>query len=138
MLAPVPGEVELVVAADGARLRVSGEWTLAHHAALAERVRALSARMGAVQLAQVDVGGIAALDTAGAQLLHGLLGGERVAALVADDDDALPRERRALLKAVADPATASAVGPTLASMAVSLLMVAVLYFRPQGLLGGGR
>ena len=38
-----------------------------------------------------------------------------------------------LLKAVADPATASAVGPTLASMAVSLLMVAVLYFRPQGL-----
>ena len=101
MPAPVPGEVELVAAADGARLRVSGEWTLAHHAALAERVRALSARMGAAQLAQVDVGGIAALDTAGAQLLHGLLGAERVAALVADDD-ALPRERRALLKAVAD------------------------------------
>lgn len=38
-----------------------------------------------------------------------------------------------LLKAVSDPATANSVGPTLASMAVSLLMVAVLYFRPQGL-----
>jgi phospholipid/cholesterol/gamma-HCH transport system permease protein len=113
MPAPGPGEVELVAAADGARLRVSGEWTLAHHAALAERVRALSARMGGVQLAQVDVGGIAALDTAGAQLLHGLLGAERVAALVADDD-ALPRERRALLKAVAD-ALAEPAAPAAAS-----------------------
>lgn len=37
------------------------------------------------------------------------------------------------LRAVVDPATASTLGPTLASMLVSLLMVAVLYFRPTGL-----
>lgn len=133
MLAPVPGEVELVVAADGARLRVSGEWTLAHHAVLAERVRALSARMGAVQLAQVDVGGIAALDTAGAQLLHGLLGGERVAALVADDD-ALPRERRALLKAVADAlaepaAAAAAAGYALGDVLAHVGQTMVVFWR---------
>lgn len=37
------------------------------------------------------------------------------------------------LRNVVDSATASTLGPTLASMAVSLLMVAVLYFRPTGL-----
>mgnify|MGYP006187755179 CR=1 FL=1 len=101
MPASGPGEVALVAAEGSARLYVRGEWTLAHHAALAERVRALSAQAGAAQAATVDVGGLAALDTAGARLLHALLGAERVAALLADDT-ALPRERRALLKAVAD------------------------------------
>ncbi len=37
------------------------------------------------------------------------------------------------LRAVVDPATASTLGPTMASLLVSLLMVAVLYFRPTGL-----
>jgi branched-chain amino acid transport system permease protein len=37
------------------------------------------------------------------------------------------------LRLIADPAVASSVGPTLASMLVSLLMVSVLYYRPQGL-----
>lgn len=37
------------------------------------------------------------------------------------------------LKLVVDGATAATLGPTLASMMVSLLMVAVLFFRPQGL-----
>jgi phospholipid/cholesterol/gamma-HCH transport system permease protein len=99
--APGPGEAELVAAEGGARLSVRGEWTLAHHAALAEHVRALSAQVGAAQVATVDVEGLAALDTAGARLLHTLLGAERVGALLADET-ALPRERRALLKAVAD------------------------------------
>lgn len=101
MPASGPGEVALVAAEGGARLCVRGEWTLAHHAALAERVRVLSAQAGAGEAATVDVGGLAALDTAGARLLYGLLGPERVATLLADDT-ALPRERRALLKAVAD------------------------------------
>ena len=106
MPASGPGEVALVAAEGGARLCVRGEWTLAHHAALVERVRALSAQAGgaqagAAQAATVDVDGLAALDTAGARLLHALLGPERIAALLADET-ALPRERRALLKAVAD------------------------------------
>ncbi len=37
------------------------------------------------------------------------------------------------LKLVTDSATAATLGPTLASMLVSLLMVCVLFFRPQGL-----
>ena len=101
MPASGPGEVALVAAEGGARLCVRGEWTLAHHAALVERVRALSAQAGAGEAATVDVDGLAALDTAGARLLHALLGPERIAALLADET-ALPRERRALLKAVAD------------------------------------
>ena len=101
MPASGPGEIEFVATEGGARLCVRGEWTLAHHATLAERVRALSAQAGAGEAATVDVDGLAALDTAGARLLHALLGAERIAALLADDT-ALPRERRALLKAVAD------------------------------------
>ena len=101
MPASGPGEIELVATEGGARLCVRGEWTLAHHATLAERVRALSAQAGAGEAAAVDVDGLAALDTAGARLLHALLGAERIAALLADET-ALPRERRALLKAVAD------------------------------------
>jgi phospholipid/cholesterol/gamma-HCH transport system permease protein len=99
--APGPGEVELIATEGGARVSIRGEWTLAHHAALAARVRSLSAQLRATQVAAVDVGGLAALDTAGARLLHALLGAERVAVLLADDT-ALPRERRALLRAVAD------------------------------------
>ena len=101
MPASGPGEIEFVATEGGARLCVRGEWTLAHHGTLAERVRALSAQAGAGEAATVDVDGLAALDTAGARLLHALLGPERIAALLADDT-ALPRERRALLKAVAD------------------------------------
>ena len=37
------------------------------------------------------------------------------------------------LRTVLDSATAASLGPTLASMSVSLLMVAVLFFRPTGL-----
>lgn len=69
--------------------------------------------MRAAALAKVDVTGIAALDTAGARLLHTLLGAERVAALLADET-ALPRERHALLKAVTnalvEPAAPAAHG----------------------------
>ena len=101
MPASGPGEIEVGAAEGGARLCVRGEWTLAHHGTLAERVRALSAQAGAGEAATVDVDGLAALDTAGARLLHALLGPERIAALLADET-ALPRERRALLKAVAD------------------------------------
>ena len=44
MPASGPGEIEFVATEGGARLCVRGEWTLAHHATLAARVRALSAQ----------------------------------------------------------------------------------------------
>ena len=101
-----PGDVELVSDAAGARLRLSGDWTLAHHAALEARLATLGAQVAADL--PVDVGALGALDTAGARLLHRLLGPARVAALLADHGP-LPRERRALLKAVADALAAPAV-----------------------------
>jgi len=93
------GAAELAAMERGAVLRVSGDWTLAHHGALNARLAALDGRLDAAT--RVELGGLGALDTAGAQQLYALLGAERVTALLADDD-ALPRERRALLKAVAD------------------------------------
>ncbi len=97
--APRPGDAELVIADDGALLRVSGDWTLAHHAALRARGAGLHTRLDAAT--RLDLSQLGALDTAGAGLLHALLGAERVAALLADPG-ALPSERRALLKAVAE------------------------------------
>jgi phospholipid/cholesterol/gamma-HCH transport system permease protein len=93
------GAAELAAMERGAVLRVSGDWTLAHHGALNAQLAALDGRLDAAT--RVELGGLGALDTAGAQQLYALLGAERVTALLADDD-ALPRERRALLKAVAD------------------------------------
>jgi phospholipid/cholesterol/gamma-HCH transport system permease protein len=102
------GDLEVAAEAGGALLRVRGDWTLEHHAALSARVARVRGQAEAAQ--GVDVSGLSALDTAGARLLHALLGRERVAALLADEA-ALPRERRALLKAVADalaePATST-------------------------------
>ncbi|HAF56368.1 MAG TPA: ABC transporter permease [Thauera sp.] len=93
------GDLEVAAAEGGALLRVRGDWTLEHHAVLSDRVARL--RGQAERAPRVDVSGLSALDTAGARLLHALLGPARVAALLADEG-ALPRERRALLKAVAD------------------------------------
>ncbi len=144
VLASCPGEVELVATEGGARLSVRGEWTLAHHAVLADRVRALSAEAGAARVARVDVDGLVALDTAGARLLHALLGAERVAALLADDT-ALPRERRALLKAVADalaepsvPAASAegyALGDVLAHIGRSMTLFSRHVIRLAGFIG---
>ena len=93
------GDLEVAAAEGGALLRVLGDWTLQHHAALSDRVARVRGQAEAAQ--RVDVSDLSALDTAGARLLHALLGPERIAAVLADDS-ALPRERRALLKAVAD------------------------------------
>ena len=92
---------EALLAGDGvaAVLRLRGDWTLAHHAVLRRQADALRGRLDAAT--RVELAELGTLDTAGARLLHGLLGGERVAALLADEG-ALSRERRALLKAVAD------------------------------------
>ncbi|ATE61979.1 MlaE family ABC transporter permease [Thauera sinica] len=117
MTAPMPGSAEL--AAGEAVLRLAGDWTLAHHAALAAQVAALRGRLG--DATRVDAVSLGRLDTAGARLLHELLGGGRVADLVADAA-ALPPERRALLKVVAaaleapgaaPPARGSAIGDVL-------------------------
>ncbi|MBU1329945.1 MAG: MlaE family lipid ABC transporter permease subunit [Gammaproteobacteria bacterium] len=80
-----------------ARLRIGGDWTLAHYAQLLPQVDALRSQLD-VEV-RVDLSGLGALDTAGAALLVELLGAGRLAELAADAPD-LSRERRALLQTI--------------------------------------
>ncbi|HNF78351.1 MAG TPA: ABC transporter permease, partial [Thauera aminoaromatica] len=62
---------EALLAGDGvaAVLRLRGDWTLAHHAALRRQADALRGRIDAAT--RVELGELGTLDTAGARLLHG-------------------------------------------------------------------
>ena len=79
------------------RLRVAGDWTLAHYAVLERTVTALKAPLDAGTA--IDLSGLGALDTAGASLLASLLGAARLGDL-AQDDPTLPAAQRALLQTV--------------------------------------
>jgi phospholipid/cholesterol/gamma-HCH transport system permease protein len=123
------GSAELVNAEGGAVLHLAGNWTLAHYRALNARVAALRGRADAAT--RVDVNALGALDTAGAQLLHALLGEERLAALLAEPA-LLPPERRALLTAVAKALrseaeshvrSGSALGDVLAHIGQTMVIV---------------
>ena len=113
-----------------ARLRIGGDWTLAHYADLLPHVDAARAHLDAQVTA--DLSDLGALDTAGAALLVELLGAERLAQLAADAPD-LPAERRALLQTVgqamadsaapAQPAAGSAIGDIFANIGQATLAV---------------
>lgn len=94
----VTGSAVLDEQAGDARLLLSGDWTLAHHALLLRQVDALRPRID--ERVTIDAGQLVSLDTAGASLLLRLLGNERVLALVGGDSG-LSEGRRALLAAVA-------------------------------------
>lgn len=85
------------------RLNVRGNWTLENYAALGEQIALLRHRSGGLAAARrnVDLGELAALDTAGAARLYELLGAELAGELAASDT-ALSRERSALLLMVAN------------------------------------
>lgn len=91
--------------AGAACLRLSGDWTLAHHGALAQQLQTLQPPLPAE--CQIDCSELGALDTAGASLLQQLLGSERLQQL-SQDSSALTPERRALLAAVARAMQATA------------------------------
>ena len=95
---PCPGQFQFTPMAGAACLRLSGDWTLAHHGALTRQLQALQQALPAY--CAIDCSALGALDTAGASLLHQLLGSERLQQL-AEDSSALAPERRALLGAVA-------------------------------------
>lgn len=77
------------------RLRATGDWTLPHYTELARMISGLQLE----GKPRVDLEELGALDTAGATLLAGVLGAERVQAL-AESAPGLSAERRALLQAV--------------------------------------
>ncbi len=90
------------------RLVLSGDWTLTHYRAITGRVAALQGRLEAGT--QIDAAGLGALDTAGAALLHGLLGPARFQ-LLAGEGSPLGAERRALLETVSAALAAEAPPP---------------------------
>jgi phospholipid/cholesterol/gamma-HCH transport system permease protein len=101
------GSAQLDATATPPRLRVAGDWTLAHYATLERAVDALKTRLD--PHTPIDLSALAALDTAGAALLAGLLGATRLSDL-ATDDPTLPAAQRALLQTVGK-AMASYVEP---------------------------
>ncbi len=88
---PSAGNATIERAADGERVVVRGDWTLAHATMLADRVATLRRQLSAD--VRVDAGGIGRVDTAGARLLLDLGGTNVISGLDAD--------RRALFDAVA-------------------------------------
>lgn len=117
---PRPGQFQFTPMAGAACLRLSGDWTLAHHGALTRQIQALQQALPAH--CAIDCSALGALDTAGASLLHQLLGSERLQQL-AGDSSALAPERRALLAAVVHamqqaqaPAAAAPTGSALGDL----------------------
>lgn len=102
------GQVQWQSACNGApeRLRLSGNWTLAHYAQLTHALAQLPTPLPLNT--EVDTQTLGHIDTAGASLLHTLLGQERLCAL-GHDADALRPAQRALLCAVSEALEVSPV-----------------------------
>lgn len=76
-------------------LCISGDWTLSRYAALAGQIDALRPQL-AIDMAAgmtIDASGLGALDTAGASLLHDLLGLQRLQQLAQDSSPLAPGQR---------------------------------------------
>jgi phospholipid/cholesterol/gamma-HCH transport system permease protein len=93
----VQGTVSLDTSTQPAKLWISGDWTLAHYHQLKRQTDALNAGFGAD--AQVDMGKLGALDTAGASLLVELLGVQRLRLLAVQAPN-LPESSRALMQTI--------------------------------------
>ncbi|WPN47293.1 MULTISPECIES: ABC transporter permease [unclassified Pseudomonas] len=92
------GDARLDTSLTPARLRVTGDWTLAHYAGLKLLSESLYGQYDADT--QVDLNGLGALDTAGASLLVELLGSERIGRTAQHPDCTLSSADRALLQTV--------------------------------------
>src|SRR5574337_497040 len=97
MTASVPNFAELDLTTTPACLRVRGDWTLSHYAALERALLDLRDRVDAQT--SIDLDGIDRLDTAGAALLVDLLGATRLRDLAHGTTHWKPA-RRALLETV--------------------------------------
>jgi len=94
---PNGGNAGRAIVADG-KLRIEGDWVLAHYPALQQQVSQLIA--GGPFAGETDINGLARVDTAGAAQLVQLLGPEALLDLTTTNR--LPAERNALLHAVAE------------------------------------
>ncbi|POA25383.1 MULTISPECIES: ABC transporter permease [unclassified Pseudomonas] len=92
------GNAQLDTSISPARLRVSGDWTLAHYADLKHLTEKLRGQYDANTV--VDLNSLGALDTAGASLLVELLGSERLGKSAEHPDCTISQADRALLQTV--------------------------------------
>ncbi|EJM56322.1 putative integral membrane protein [Pseudomonas sp. GM49] len=92
------GNARLDTSITPARLRVTGDWTLAHYADLKLVSEKLHGQYDANT--PIDLNGLGALDTAGASLLVELLGSERLGRSAEHPDCTLSAADRALLQTV--------------------------------------
>ena len=91
------GTAQLDTSSNPARLRLSGDWTLAHYTDLKQQTAQLAGQYDA-QTA-IDLDDVSSIDTAGASLMVELLGAERVSQLT-ETAHKLPAADRALLQTV--------------------------------------
>jgi phospholipid/cholesterol/gamma-HCH transport system permease protein len=94
----LPGSAILTRDAAGARLTLSGDWTLPHYMVLQARANELAGTVGGDT--HVDIASLGAMDTSGAFVIAELLGSRRTPELA--QDESLAPARRALLKTVGD------------------------------------
>ena len=91
------GTAQLDTSSKPARLRLSGDWTLAHYTHLKQQTEQLAGQYDAQT--SIDLDEVSNIDTAGASLLVELLGAERVSQLT-ETAQTLPAADRALLQTV--------------------------------------
>ena len=92
------GSARLDTSITPARLRVTGDWTLAHYPDLKQLSETLHGQYDANT--PIDLNGLGALDTAGASLLVELLGSERLGKSAEHPDCTISSADRALLQTV--------------------------------------
>ncbi|MFY0730865.1 MlaE family lipid ABC transporter permease subunit [Pseudomonas sp. NFX15] len=92
------GNAQLDTSLTPARLRVTGDWTLAHYADLKQLCEKLYGQYDANT--PIDLNSLGALDTAGASLLVELLGSDRLGRSAEHPDCTLSNADRALLQTV--------------------------------------
>ncbi|KPA89686.1 MULTISPECIES: ABC transporter permease [Pseudomonas] len=97
IISTTAGNAQLDTSTSPARLRISGDWTLAHYSVLKRRSAELLGHYDASTT--VDLDQLGALDTAGASLLVELLGAQRLGQL-AEHSEHLSAADRALLQTV--------------------------------------
>jgi len=120
------------------RLSFEGDWTLAHYAALKNRIASLGSELTDQE---PEFSSLGRLDTAGASLMVKLMGARPL--LTALEQARLPTEQRALLKAVAEslcepakaPVEASPVVRFLAEIGKSIIALAHLQWLLAGFIG---
>ncbi|NWB90151.1 ABC transporter permease [Pseudomonas agarici] len=97
IISTMAGNAQLDTSSAPRRLRISGDWTLAHYTTLKKHTGGLMGKYDATTA--VDLDQLGALDTVGASLLVELLGAERLGQL-ADHAEHLSAANRALLQTV--------------------------------------